>query len=75
VRPDKSISSVEVSSVRKKMKDKAFAAKVNRQDIIDGAEGLGVPLEELIQEVILALREEADALGLAGTGAAPVAAG
>jgi putative nucleotidyltransferase with HDIG domain len=67
VRPDKSINSVEVSSVRKKMKDKGFAAKVNRQDIIDGAEGLGVPLEELIQEVIFALREEADALGLAGT--------
>jgi putative nucleotidyltransferase with HDIG domain len=75
VRPDKSIHSVEVSSVRKKMKDKAFAAKVNRQDIIAGAEGLGVPLEELIQEVILALRAEADALGLAGTAAAPVAAG
>jgi putative nucleotidyltransferase with HDIG domain len=67
VRPDKSINSVEVSSVRKKMKDKGFAAKVNRQDIIDGAEGLGVPLEELIQEVIFALREEADALGIAGT--------
>jgi putative nucleotidyltransferase with HDIG domain len=75
VRPDKSIHSVEVSSVRKKMKDKAFAAKVNRQDIIAGAEGLGMPLEELIQEVILALRAEADALGLAGTGQAPVAAG
>jgi putative nucleotidyltransferase with HDIG domain len=66
VRPDKSIHSVEVSSVRKKMKDKAFAAKVNRQDIIDGAEGLGIPLEELIQEVIFALREEADLLGIAG---------
>ena len=67
VRPDKSINSVEVSSVRKKMKDKAFAAKVHRQDIIDGAEGLGIPLEELIQEVILALRAEAELLGLAGT--------
>jgi putative nucleotidyltransferase with HDIG domain len=75
VRPDKSIHSVEVSSVRKKMKDKAFAAKVNRQDIIAGAEELEMPLEDLIQEVILALRAEADALGLAGTGAAPVAAG
>jgi putative nucleotidyltransferase with HDIG domain len=75
VRPDKSIHSVEVSSVRKKMKDKSFAAKVNREDITAGAELLGVPLEELIQEVILALREEADALGLGGTGAAPVAAG
>lgn len=68
VRPDKSVHSVEVSSVKKKMKDKAFAAKVNRQDIHDGAAGLDMPLEALIQEVILALREEADALGLAGTG-------
>ena len=75
VRPDKSIHSVEVSSVRKKMKDKAFAAKVSRQDIIAGAEGLEMPLEELIQEVINALRAEADALGLAGTGATPVATG
>jgi putative nucleotidyltransferase with HDIG domain len=75
VRPDKSIHSVEVSSVRKKMKDKAFAAKVSRQDIIAGAEGLDMPLEELIQEVINALRAEADALGLAGSGATPVAAG
>ncbi|MEA2512849.1 MAG: hypothetical protein QOF33_3501 [Thermomicrobiales bacterium] len=74
VRPDKSIHSVEVSSVRKKMKDKAFAAKVNRQDIIAGAEGLGMPLEDLIQEVILALRAEADALGLAGTAPAGAAA-
>ena len=66
VRPDKSIHSVQASSVRKKMKDKAFAAKVNRNDIVSGAELLGMPLEELIDEVILALREEADRLGLAG---------
>lgn len=66
VRPDKSIHSVEVSSVKKKMKDKAFAAKVSRQDIIDGAAGLEVPLEDLIQEVIEALRIESDALGLTG---------
>jgi len=66
VRPDKSINTVEVSSVRKKMKDKAFAAKVSREGIIDGAELLGVPLEELIGEVILALRAEAATLGLEG---------
>ena len=66
VRPDKSVHNVAVSSVRKKMKDKAFAAKVNREDIIHGAERLGVPLEDLIGEVIAALRIEADRLGVAG---------
>ena len=67
VRPDKSVQRVEVSSVRKKLKDKAFAAKVGREEIAAGAEGLGMPLEELIGEVILALRAEADVLGVAGT--------
>jgi len=66
VRPDKSVHAVEVSSVRKKMKDKAFAAKVSREDIVRGAEGLGLPLEELIGEVIVALRGEADRLGIGG---------
>jgi putative nucleotidyltransferase with HDIG domain len=66
VRPDKSVLSVEVSSVKKKMKDKAFAAKVSREGIVEGAELIGVPLEELIGEVIQALRAEAAALGLAG---------
>ena len=70
VRPDKSVHSLEVSSVRKKMKDKAFAAKVSREGIIEGAELLGVPLEELIGEVILALREESEALGLSRISAA-----
>jgi putative nucleotidyltransferase with HDIG domain len=74
VRPDKSVFSVEVPSVRKKMKDKAFAAKVSRDDIVRGAEELGRPLEDVIQEVILALRAEADALGLAGTGVPAAAA-
>jgi putative nucleotidyltransferase with HDIG domain len=67
VRPDKSVNAVEVKSVTKKMKDKAFAAKVSRDDIRHGAEILDMPLENLIQEVILALREEADLLGLQGT--------
>jgi predicted hydrolase (HD superfamily) len=67
VRPDKSIHSVQVSSVRKKLKDKAFAAKVGRAGIIHGAEVIGMPLEELIAEVITALSASADRLGIAGT--------
>jgi putative nucleotidyltransferase with HDIG domain len=67
VRPDKSIQNVEVKSVRKKMKDKAFAAKVNRDEISHGAERLGAPLDDLIADVIAALRVEADRLGIAGT--------
>ena len=70
VRPDKSVNAVEVNSVKKKMKDKAFAAKVSREDIHHGAALLEIPLEDLIQEVILALREEAVLLGLQGTPAA-----
>ncbi len=66
VRPDKSINSVKVSSVKKKMKDKAFAAKVNRDDILKGAEKLDMPLEELIQEVISAMQADAERLGLQG---------
>lgn len=66
VRPDKSIHGVEVKSVKKKMKDKAFAAKVSREEIVRGAERLGIPLDELIGEVIAALRAEADRLGVAG---------
>lgn len=67
VRPSKSVYDVDAKSVRKKMKDKAFAAKVNRADIIHGAEILDTPLDDLISEVIAALRGEAVALGLAGT--------
>ena len=66
VRPDKSVLDVEVPSVVKKLKTKAFAAKVNREDITRGAEDLGVPIEALIQEVIQALQAEAKTLGLAG---------
>lgn len=69
VRPDKSIHSVEPASVRKKLKDKAFAAKVSRAGITHGAEVIAMPLDNLIAEVIAALRAEAEALGLAGRAA------
>ncbi len=67
VRPSKSIHEVDVAAVKKKMKDKAFARAVNREDIVRGAEELGLPLEELIAEVIAALKLDAERLGLAGT--------
>jgi putative nucleotidyltransferase with HDIG domain len=67
VRPNKSIFEVEPASVRKKMKDKAFARQVNRDDIINGADQLGVDLDAMIAEVIEALQSNADALGLRGT--------
>lgn len=67
VRPNKSIHGLEASSVRKKMKDKAFARGVNRDDIVKGAEELGVDLNEHITFVIAAMDAEAAALGLEGT--------
>jgi putative nucleotidyltransferase with HDIG domain len=67
VRPSKSILDLEVSSVKKRMKDKAFARGVSREDVIQGAAELGVPLEEHITFCIAAMREQADALGLRGT--------
>ena len=66
VRPTKSIRDVDVRSVRKKMKDKAFARAVNRDDITRGAEELGVPLDDVIAQVIGALKSDAERLGLAG---------
>jgi putative nucleotidyltransferase with HDIG domain len=66
VRPSKSIHEVDVVSVKKKMKDKAFARAVNRDDIVRGAEGLGMPVEEVIAGVITALQADAARLGLAG---------
>jgi putative nucleotidyltransferase with HDIG domain len=66
VRPSKSIHEVDVASVKKKMKDKAFARAVNREDITRGAAELGMPLEEVIAGVIAALQADADRLGLAG---------
>jgi predicted hydrolase (HD superfamily) len=64
VKPDKKIASVEVSSVRKKLKDKGFARNVSREDIIKGAEELGSPLDEHIQFVLDALKENSGNLGL-----------
>ncbi len=68
VRPTKSIHEVDVRAVKKKMKDKAFARAVNRDDIVRGAEKLGMPLDTVITEVITALKSDAERLGLAGTG-------
>ena len=66
VRPSKSIMDLKPKSVKKKMKDKSFAAKVNRDDILRGAEELGVPLDEHIANVIAAMQGIAAELGLAG---------
>src|SRR5947207_8876816 len=67
VRPTKSIHDVDVRAVKKKMKDKAFARAVSRDDIVRGAEELGMPLDDVIAEVIAALKADAEQLGLAGT--------
>jgi len=67
VRPTKNIHDVDVRAVKKKMKDKAFARAVNRHDIADGAEQLGMPLDDVIGEVIAALKSDAERLGLAGS--------
>jgi putative nucleotidyltransferase with HDIG domain len=66
VRPSKSIQEVDVASVKKKMKDKAFARAVNRDDIVRGATELGMPLEDVISGVIAALKADAERLQLAG---------
>jgi putative nucleotidyltransferase with HDIG domain len=67
VKPSKSVHEVEVSSVKKKMKDKAFARGVNREDVLTGAQELGVDLDQHIAFVIAAMRGAAEAIGLAGT--------
>jgi len=67
VRPTKSIHDVDVRAVKKKMKDKAFARAVNRDDIVHGADQLGMPLDDVIAGVIAALKADAERLGLAGT--------
>ena len=66
VRPSRSVHDVEARSVRKKMKDKAFARGVSREDIALGADELGVPLEDHVNFVIGAMQRSADSLGLAG---------
>ena len=70
VKPSKSIAEVDVKSVRKKLKDKAFARSVNREDIDNGARELGVDLDEHIDFCIKAMQARAADLGLAGTGQA-----
>jgi putative nucleotidyltransferase with HDIG domain len=64
VRPSRKVAEVEVSSVRKKLKDKSFARSVSREDIFQGAEELGVPLDEHIQNCITALTGVSEELGL-----------
>ena len=67
VRPSKSVLDLEASSVMKRMKDKAFARAVSRDDLRRGAEEMGLPLEQHITNVVRFLRERADALGLRGS--------
>lgn len=68
VRPSKAVADVSYSSVRKKLKDRRFAEAVNREELTEGAEELGVPFDEHVTFVIAAMAANADALGLAGTG-------
>jgi putative nucleotidyltransferase with HDIG domain len=67
VRPSKSVMDLEPKSVVRRMKDKAFARGVKREDLHAGAASLGLPLEEHIGNVIASMRERADELGLRGT--------
>src|ERR1700733_15966328 len=69
IKPGKSLAEVDAKSVRKRMKDKAFARKVNRDDIVNGAAGLGLDLEQHITFCIEALKPVADKLGLDGSAA------
>jgi putative nucleotidyltransferase with HDIG domain len=73
VKPSKSLAELDAKSVRKRMKDKAFARSVNREDIVKGAAGLGVDLEEHITFCIEAMQGIADQLGLGGSAAKPPA--
>jgi len=70
VKPTKSVHDVDARSVRKKMKDKAFAKGVSREDVLLGVQEMGVDLDQHVQFVIDAMRREADAIGLAGVPAA-----
>lgn len=71
IKPGKSLAEVDVKSVRKRMKDKAFARKVNRDDIINGAASLGVDLDEHIAFCLEALKSIAPELGLEGAAPMP----
>jgi putative nucleotidyltransferase with HDIG domain len=71
VKPNKSVYEVDTQSVKKKMKDKAFARSVNRQDIVEGAQELGVPLDEHIDFCVKAMQARAEELGLKGNLSAP----
>lgn len=73
VKPGRSIQEVDVASVKRKLKDKAFARNVNREDIVNGAAELGVPLEEHIAFCIDAMQARASQLGLAGISYIPSA--
>jgi len=66
VRPNKSIHEVDVAAVKKKIKDKAFARAVSRDDIVHGAAELGIPLDDVITNVIAAQQADAERLGLDG---------
>jgi putative nucleotidyltransferase with HDIG domain len=67
VKPHRSVFEVDVSSVKKKMKDKAFARSVNRQDIVEGAQELGVPLDDHIDFCIKSMQARAEELGMKGS--------
>jgi predicted hydrolase (HD superfamily) len=75
VKPNRSIHEVETKSVRKKLKDKAFARSVSRDDIVNGAAGLNVDLDQHIEFCIEAMKQRAADLGLAGTQAGASATG
>ncbi len=67
VRPSKAVRDVDANAVRKKMKDKAFARAVSREMMLKGADDMAIPFEELTSEVIAALSDNAEPLGLAGS--------
>jgi len=71
VRPTKSINDVDLKSVKKKMKDKAFARAVNREEIVHGAEQLCMPLDDVITNVVAALKADAARLSLLGNSPGP----
>jgi len=67
VKPHRSVFEVDLSSVKRKMKDESFARSVNRQDIVEGAEGLGVPLDDHIDFCIKSMQAKAEELGIKGS--------